>query len=347
MIFKKLGRDKPGVCFEGGTHLFLVRFLKSIAVSVLLSLVLTRNAPAQTESATVRGTIKDPQGGVVPDVAVTITRTETGTLASTKTNASGVYAFIGLLPGHYRMAVSKPGFKEMAIQEIQLSVQDNLEKNLSLEIGSVKEIVTVDASALSVNTQDATVSTVVDRQFAENLPLNGRSFQSLIELTPGVVVTPNNGSDTGQFSINGQRADANYWMVDGVSANVGMSAAGYVGQGLGGSLGATNVFGGTNSLVSVDALQEFRIQTSTYAPEFGRSPGGQISISTRSGTNRLHGSAFDYFRNDALDANDWFADSVGVPRPKERQNDFGGTFDGPILKNRTFFELVPMAETNS
>src|SRR6266849_5027845 len=126
-------------------------------------------------------------------------------------------------------------------------------------------------------------------------------------------------------------------MVDGVSANIGIGANITPGNGIGGSLGSFSAQGGTNSLVSVDALQEFRIQTSTYAPEFGRTPGGQISIVTRSGANQWHGSAFDYLRNDLFDANDWFADANSLSKPKERQNDFGGTFSGPILKNRTFF----------
>ncbi|MGB9407516.1 MAG: TonB-dependent receptor, partial [Terracidiphilus sp.] len=187
---------------------------------------------------------------------------------------------------------------------------------------------------------NASVSTVVDRQFAENLPMNGRSFQSLIQLTPGVVLTATNGVDTGQFSVNGQRANANNWMVDGVSANIGINASGIAGSGIAGTLGSTSVFGGTNSLVSVDALQEFRIQTSTYAPEFGRQPGAQISIVTRSGTNQFHGTAFDYLRNDALDANNWFngfTNNPPLPKAKERQNDFGGTFSGPIIKGKTFF----------
>jgi hypothetical protein len=179
----------------------------------------------------------------------------------------------------------------------------------------------------------------VDRQLAENLPLNGRSFQTLIDLTPGVVVAATNSSDNGQFNVNGQRAAANYWMVDGVSANigVGVSVVQAGGNGLGGTLGSFSAMGGTNSLVSVDAMQEFRIQTSTYAPEFGRTPGGQISIVTRSGANQFHGTAFDYVRNDLFDANNWFANSVGLSKPRERQNDFGGTFSGPILKDRTFF----------
>src|SRR5712664_1639404 len=128
-------------------------------------------------------------------------------------------------------------------------------------------------------------------------------------------------------------------MVDGVSANIGVSATNNPGNGLGGSLGSFSVLGGTNSLVSVDAMQEFRILTSTYAPEFGRTPGGQIAIVTRSGTNQFHGTAFDYLRNDKFDANNWFNAAVTPPLPKakERQNDFGGTVAGPILKGRTFF----------
>src|SRR5215831_5483462 len=126
-------------------------------------------------------------------------------------------------------------------------------------------------------------------------------------------------------------------MVDGVGSNVGLSATPVPGNGLAGALVSFSVLGGTNSLVSIDALQEFRIQTSTYAPEFGRTPGAQISIATRSGTNRFHGTVFDYLRNDVLDANDWFAANEGQKKPAERQNDFGGTLDGPLLKDRTFF----------
>src|SRR5258708_14115286 len=126
-------------------------------------------------------------------------------------------------------------------------------------------------------------------------------------------------------------------MVDGVSANIGTGAFFTRGNGVAGALGSFSALGGTNSLVSVDAMQEFRIETSTYAPEFGRTPGGQISILTRSGTSEFHGTAFDYVRNDIFDANNWFADSAGLSKPKERQNDFGGTFSGPLRKDKTFF----------
>jgi len=238
------------------------------------------------------------------------------------------------------MEVTATGFKVVNATGMTVNVQDHLEQNFKLAIGSVSESVTVEAGSPLVDTDSAAVSTVVDRQFAENLPLNGRSFQTLIQLTPGVVLSTSTGYDPGQFSVNGQRATSNYWTVDGVSANIGVGASGTPGSGIAGALPSFSAQGGTNSLVSVDALQEFRVQTSTYAPEFGRTSGGQISIVTRSGANQFHGAAFDYLRNDALDANNWFNGYVNnppLPKAEERQNDFGGTLSGPILKDRTFF----------
>jgi len=172
------------------------------------------------------------------------------------------------------------------------------------------------------------VGTEVDPQLVRDLPLNGRTFQSLISLAPGVVrpgTLNQAGVQTGSF-INGQRN--NYFTVDGVSANLG---------GAGGTGFPATVLGTTHNLVSIDDMQEFKLQTSTYSAAYGRATGGQLEIVTRSGSNQYHGSVFDYFRNEALDANDWFSNFYGFPRPAHRQNDFGGNFGGPILKNRTFF----------
>jgi hypothetical protein len=220
---------------------------------------------------------------------------------------------------------------------VVLHVQDALRIDLQMTLGDVSETVVVDSGAPLVNTESATVSTVINRTFVENSPLNGRSFQTLINLTPGVVVTPSTFNDQGQFSVNGQRADANYFTVDGVSANFGVTGFIAMMQSASGALPALSASGGTNSLVSVDAMQEFRIQTSSFAPEFGRTPGGQISIATRSGTNAFHGTLFEYFRNDVLDAKDWFVNFNGQAKPKERLNDFGGVLGGPVIKDKTFF----------
>ncbi|MCI0723418.1 MAG: TonB-dependent receptor, partial [Acidobacteria bacterium] len=238
--------------------------------------------------------------------------------------------------GEYRVIVQKDGFASVAKPGLELHVQDVITLNFSMQLGSVTQTITVEGGAPLLNTDSATVSTVVSRQFAENLPLNGRSFQALIELTPGVVVTPVFGGEGGQFSVNGQRSTANYFTVDGVSANVGITSSGVLSQSAAGLTPGSSAQGGTNSLVSVDAMQEFRIQTSTYAPEFGRTPGAQVSILTRSGTNEFHGALFEYLRNDILDANDWFANRLGLEKAALRQNDFGGVVGGPVVKDRTF-----------
>ncbi|MFY9912830.1 MAG: TonB-dependent receptor [Candidatus Sulfotelmatobacter sp.] len=299
---------------------------------------------AQSPNGNINGLISDPTNAAVADAEIVAVNDVTGVQYTTKTNNQGIYVLPNLPPGPYRVQVSKIGFKTLIKPDITLNVQDSLSLNFTLLVGAFHEIVTVQGGAPLVNTENAAVSTVVDRQFAENLPMNGRSFQSLIELTPGVVLTPSNPSDGGQFSINGQRAASNYWTVDGVSANIGIAANpspfGLPGNGMAGALGSFSAMGGTNSLVSVDAMQEFRIQTSTYAPEFGRTPGGQIAIVTRSGTNQFHGTLFDYLRNDLLDASNWFNGYINHPplaKAKERQNDFGGTVGGPIVKDRTFF----------
>jgi hypothetical protein len=305
--------------------------------ALVCSVVLCASLSAQTNLASITGRVFDPNAAVIVEATVTARDVDKGIETTVQTNEEGIYHFANLAPGNYEFSVSKRGFKVIVKPGVTLHVADTVSMNFTMQVGSVSETVTVKGGALLVNTESATVSTIVDRQFAESLPLNGRSFQTLIQLTPGVVLTTSNGEDAGQFSVNGQRASANYWMVDGVSANIGVSSNNIAGNGLAGALSSFSVQGGTNSLVSVDALQEFRIQTSTYAPEFGRTPGAQISIITRSGTNRFRGTVFDYFRNDALDANDWFANRDGLPKPEERQNDFGGTLGGPIIRDDTFF----------
>jgi hypothetical protein len=295
---------------------------------------------AQSPTASVNGQVRDTSGAVVQNADVQLIEDRTNVEHGTKTNKDGIYSLSNIPPGNYHLQISKAGFKTLVKPGIVLNVLDALAINFDLPVGAVSQTVTVEGGGSVVNTESASVSTVVDRQFAENLPMNGRSFQTLIELTPGVVLTTSSTASDGQFSINGQRADSNYWMIDGVSANIGMSAISGASDTLAGALGGFSAQGGTNSLVSVDAMQEFRIQTSTFAPEFGRTPGGQISIVTRSGTNQFHGTAFDYLRNDALDASNWFNGFVNVPplpKAEERQNDFGGTLGGAIIKNRTFF----------
>ena len=219
-----------------------------------------------------------------------------------------------------------------------------------MPLGSATEQVTVEATGHEINTTDASVSTVVDRNFVETMPLNGRSFQSLILLAPGALTaSPQDGTNsgiTGEYSVNGQRADGNNFTIDGISANNAPNFINAAGAGSAGSLPTSSAIGTTQALISVDALQEFRISTSTSSAEFGRQPGAQVAFQSRSGTNTWHGTAFDDVRNDAFDANNWFNDDNTPPltKPAERQNDFGGVLGGPLSlphvysgKDRLFF----------
>jgi len=305
---------------------------------ILFGLVCSLNLLMRADpNATVTGLVTDSSGQPIAGVHVSFTNINTHFSYRAETNRQGIYRLYGLQPGNYRINVNKDGFSSIVKGDVELHVQDEVSINFALKVGSVFESITVEDGTPLISLQSASVSTVVDEQFADNLPMNGRSFQTLIDLTPGVVLTASSRSEAGQFSVNGQRTNANYWTVDGVGANLGLTTRNLVGNGLGGGLPLFSVQGGTTSLVSLDTMREFRIETSSSAPEFGRVPGAQISIVTRPGTNRWHGSLFDYVRNNALDANDWFANHAGLPKPAERQSDFGATFSGPILKDRTFF----------
>src|ERR1700722_3681646 len=316
-------------------HRKALAFIGALAI-VLCSPILR----AQSTNASITGRVTDPSEALIVGANDAAVSSGTSFRYEAVTNASGEYYLTNLPPGSYRLEIEKTGFKKLIKPDVTLHVQDALEINFEMTLGPASQSVTVEAGAPLVNTESGTVSTVIDPHFVDNIPLNGRSLQTLIVLTPGVVVTPTTFDDQGQFSVNGQRPDANYFMVDGVSANFGVTGYTPLVQAAGGALPALSVNGGTNSLVSVDAMQEFRIQTSSFAPEFGRTPGGQISIATRAGTNDFHGTLFEYFRNDVLDANDWFngyTNNPPLPKAEERQNDFGGVFGGPIIKDKTFF----------
>src|SRR6202789_1216686 len=316
-----------------------LRMSNLICVLALAIVLLPPSAAAQgTPTGTIAGYIIDPTRLAVPGARVVVESANTGTTRDVFSNQRGLYSMPALVPGPYNITVEANGFKTLHQNGVVLEAEQTARLDFALTIGSRTESITVQGSASLLNTSDASVSTLIGNQFVENLPLNGRSFSSLIDLTPGVVLTATTSYEQGQFSVNGQHPDANYFLVDGVSANLGTAGSGLtLGQGGAGQLPATSAFGGTSNLVSLDALEEFRIQTSTFAPEYGRTPGAQISVVTKSGTNTFHGTAFEYFRNDKLDANDWFANANALARPELRQNDFGGGSGGPIKKNKLFF----------
>lgn len=328
--------------------------LKSRTLSVLLplfcvfGLLLFSDIPASAQSASVSGRVIDPSSAIVRKAQITFTDMAKGTSQTTQTNDGGFYSLPFVQPGIYTLTVESSGFKRFERTKITVETAQSLVVDVRLQVGDVSQSVMVDGSGSYINTTDASVSTVVDRQFVENIPLNGRSFQSLLTVVPGVQLVPSNGIGYGgEVAVNGQRTESNNFTVDGISANTGVSTfAGGVGGGYSGTVPGESALGTTQSMASIDDLQEFRATTSTYSAEYGRTPGGQFTFSTRSGTNEWHGSAFDYFRNDALDANNYFNKRTEpiTPRQPERQNDFGGTFGGPIIiphlyngTDKTFF----------
>jgi carboxypeptidase family protein/TonB-dependent receptor-like protein len=324
------------------------RLACAFVCAVLCLLGVGTSVLAQSDVASVAGRVLDPNGAIIIEAAVTAKNVDTGVEIRVQTNEEGIYRFANLAPGNYEFTVSKRGFKEILQPGVTLHLADTISMNFNMVVGEVTERVTVEAGATMINTTDASVSTVVDQTYIKNMPLNGRSFQDLILLTPGVVTkTPQVASGTGgvgEFSVNGQRTEENYYSVDGVSGNVGAFAGltpGSLGNVTGnagsGSLPAGTALGTTQALVSVDDLQEFRVESSTYSAEYGRNPGGQFAFETKSGVNQWHGTASDYLRNGYFDAQDWFNDYLKTPEPALHQNDFGGTLGGPIRRDKTFF----------
>ncbi len=313
--------------------------LKIIRVTSLITL-LTVGAFAQTSTATLSGKVSDDNNDAIVGATITILNTETGVRRTVVTNEDGRFTIPLLQPNRYQLTVTQSNFAPFEVTDLILNTNDNRLVNIRLRVGGVSEKVTVEASTVEVDTSPA-VATIVDQNLVERIPLNGRTIQNLIALTPGAITfQPNNTANVGQISVNGLRTTQNYMTIDGVSANL------YVGTNLtgvsqsNGNVPGFSQLGTTSNLVSVDALEEFKVQTSNYSAEYGRSPGAQIQLTTRSGKNTYRGSLFEYFRNEKLDANDWFANANRLGRSPLRHNNFGGTFSGP-LPFLNFGEGVP------
>lgn len=321
-------------------------FITSVFVWIALGNLLIFS---QSATAALSGSVTDEQRAFVAGATVKIVDKSKAVEQARQTNEDGYFVFSQLAPGEYLLTVEQSGFNTSQSNVI-LNVNDQSSIKIQLKVGGTGATVEVTDSPTLID-ETSVVKTVVDRQFIENQPLNGRSFQTLVELSPGVVITPSSLTVAGQFSVNGQRAGSNYLTVDGVSGNFGSTASVTLYETAGGGVPAYSALGSTTSLASVDAVQEFSIQTSTYAPEFGRQPGAQISLVTRSGTNRYSGTLFTYFRDKIFDANNFFNNANNLERPAVRQYDYGFTFGGPLPflnfgeggavaasgKDRTFF----------
>jgi carboxypeptidase family protein/TonB-dependent receptor-like protein len=284
-------------------------------------------AEAQVDRATLTGTVKDSTGAVVPNVTVTITGPQSPT--TTKTNNEGTYLALSLVPGRYVVVAEAPGFQKSS-QTVVLEIGQKGRVDFTLGVVGVSETVTVVEARRLLDTESAALGTVMDQGKVANLPLAIRNWDDLLALVPGVQgdrFTEQGGGTsfgrTGGVNVHGVRAIQNNFLLDGVDNN---SISENV-QEL-----TTQV-----SRPSVDAIQEFKVVTSPYSAEYGRSPGAAISVSTKSGTNDFHGTAYDFYRNDALDSNDFFSERAKIAKPSNNQNQFGANLGGPISKDKAYF----------
>jgi Carboxypeptidase regulatory-like domain/TonB-dependent Receptor Plug Domain len=312
--------------------MFRVRVFVVFVIAVTLS---SRSFAQSSVHATVSGRVDDPSGGAVPGASVALTNEETGTVQTATTGAAGAYQFPRVVPGQYRLEASLAGFGR-ALQAVTLAVNDVAVVNLSLPLAAVDATVTVEASLRPVS-RSAAVSRVVESREIQELPLNSRDFQRLMVLAPGVVA----GTPRGLVynpSVSGTRSSSNNFTLDGMTIN---EEDGVGGLGPGGNPGGSAL--SVPNVISTETLQEFRVVTSNADASFGRGAGAQVNVVTKSGTNALRGSAYEYFRNSRLDARDFFNrgpyfDDDGNPIPPPlKYNLFGASAGGPIARDRHFF----------
>ena len=291
----------------------------------------------QAFTGTVSGLISDPTNAPIEDVRVTVTDLAKNTQFNTSTNGSGFYVLPSLPPGQYQITAEKPGFRTYVLGKLTLTIQQKIELNISLQLGSVLQQVNVSAAEELLEPNSSALSTVVENKRIVDLPLNDRNILQLATLVPGVVGRSPSAQPSSMqflnntFMINGGQDESSEIMLDGMSTLLPDSP------------GLLTL----SAVPSVEGVQEFRIQTNLYTAEYGRSGGGIITLATKSGTNELHGSAFEFFRDSVMDANEWAANQAGIPLASFTRNQFGASLGGPVFlprlyngHNRTFFFFV-------
>jgi hypothetical protein len=280
-------------------------------------------------TANILGTVTDPTGAVIPDAKVTAKNTGTAIERTVQTGKNGEYAFTALQLGTYNVTIEAAGFKTYVAKDLTLAVGDRARVDAKMEIGGITENIEISAEAApALQTQTSTVGTLITEQTVQNLPLNGRNFISLVQMSAGVNAglqnSISNGTrdadrrQTSAFSVNGQFDIYNSNLIDGMDNN-------------------ERFVGTVGVKPSIDAIQEVKVSTNLFSAEYSRAVGGVVDVITKSGTNDYHGSLYEFWRNDKLDARNFFAKKGTVPKPEFRQNQFGGSLGGPIFKNRTFF----------
>lgn len=296
----------------------------SIALlAVLAMFVAVPGVFGQTDQGTITGVVQDPSGAVIGSANVTLTNTDTGQELKTKSDNGGVYVFSPIKIGNYQVTAAATGFQTTTQTNLHVSIQERLNVVVTLKPGAATETVTVTTEAPLMQTQESSVGQVMDTETINSVPLNGRNWVYIAQLSAGTAVSEGSrGGGKGDFEANGQRAEENNFILDGVDNNVNVvdfyNGASYVAQ------------------PPPDALAEFKVQTSDYSAEFGHSAGAVVNASLKSGTNSFHGSAWEYIRNTKFDTLDWTA-VKGSPVPAYHENQFGATLGGPFIKNKLFF----------
>lgn len=274
------------------------------------------------QTATVQGRITDQSGAVIPGARVTAKNVSSGVEVSTSTNDQGAYNIPFLQPGTYTITVEKQGFKAGVRSSVQLAIDQTAGIDIVLSLGEASQRVEVQSSAELLQTQTALVGQDIDTKTISTLPLNGRDYTQLVTLGAGAAPNSYSRAKNG-FSLNGSQTFQNTVLLDGIDNN------NYI-------LGTDT--GNVNALTpSVDAIQEFRVESGNYGAQYGRAAGGVVIASIKSGTNQFHGTLFEYLRNNVLDANDFFANRAGLRKPPLRRNQFGAMLGGPVIRNRSFF----------
>jgi hypothetical protein len=318
---------------KGSTN-WLASFSLFCFIFAIAMLLLTAHpAVAQTTSGTIVGTLTDASGGVVPQTPVTLTNADTQAKYATVTDGSGYYQFFNVPPGNYKVLVTKTGFKTLSRGPFELQVEGTLRINLALEVGNETQTVTVTASSPLIQAETTSLGTVVDERQATEIPLNGRNPMNLTALVPSVIPQGQSTGNTnsanpfawGNYQIGGGMANQSATFIDGSPVN-------------------TSYINLTALVPTQDSLAEFKVDTNDLTADYGHLAGGAIQFSTKSGTNKLHGAMWEYFRNKVLDANDYWDNNSGTPRGSFSQNQFGFNVGGPVFlphlydgHNKTFF----------
>ncbi|HEY6121870.1 MAG TPA: carboxypeptidase-like regulatory domain-containing protein, partial [Pyrinomonadaceae bacterium] len=293
-----------------------------ITAVVLFLLLVAFRSEVYAQNAQLTGIITDDNSALIAGARLTLINVNTNVTHNTVTNKDGYYSIPFVPPGNYQLKVFADGFRPLTRNNLSINVDQAARIDFTLEIGTLNESVNISTNEPPLERDTSSIGQVIENKTIVTLPLNGRNYSQLVLLMPGA--TPNQlPRATDGFSVNGNRALQNKFLMDGLDNN------NYI----------TGVDTGSTQVIrpSVDAIQEFKVESANYSARYGQAAGGIISVALKSGTNSFHGSAFEFLRNDALDANDFFANRAGLERGQLRFNQFGGTLGGPVWRNRTFF----------